>query len=168
MRAGGAGGAFKLAGHGGELVNLRITIVFDAEIRIDLECFVQGDVELLRDHLGDLIDARQGDVENAADVADGSSGGHRSERADLSDAVFAVLGANIGDDFVTAFLTEVDVDVGRLAAVGIEKALEEEVVIKRIDVAEVQDVGDQRSAGPTAGAGRDTVLARKPDKIPDD
>src|SRR5437016_4041719 len=31
----------------------------------------------------------------------------------------------------------------------------------------MQDIGDQRAAGRAAGAGRDAVLAREPDEVPD-
>ena len=140
--AGVAIGPLELAGNVDQLVNLGIAIVFDAKVRAHLESFFQSDAESLRNHLGDLIDTCQGDVEHATNVADGGTGGHGSERADLGDAVFAILGANIGDDLIPAFLAKVDVDVGGFTAVGVEKALEEQVVVERIDITEVQDIGD--------------------------
>ena len=75
---------------------------------------------------------------------------------------------DVGDDLLAAFLAEVDVDVRRLAAVGIEEALEQQVVLQRIDVAELEDVADQGAAGRAAGAGRDAVLQGEAHEVPDD
>ena len=44
----------------------------------------------------------------------------------------AVLLPDVVDHFFAAILAEVDVDIGRLAAVGIEEALEQQVVFQRI------------------------------------
>src|SRR5262249_17874220 len=49
-----------------------------------------------------------------------------------------------------------------------EEALEQQVILERADVAQLQNITDDGAAGGTAGAGRDAVLARKADKIPDD
>ena len=66
-------------------------------------------------------------------------------------------------------LAEVDVDVGQRHALGIQEALEDEVVLERIDVGDPQAVRHQaagRRAAP--GADRDAVLARVADEVPDD
>src|SRR5439155_15004344 len=125
--AGVAIGPLELAGNVDQLVNLGIPIVFDAKVRAHLESFFQGDAESLRNHLGDLVNASQGNVKDPANVSDGGTGGHGSERADLGNAVFAILGSNVSDDLISTFLTKIDVDVGRLAPVGIEKTFEEQV-----------------------------------------
>src|SRR4029077_1968742 len=109
VRAGVAIGPLELAGNLDQLVNLGIAIVFDAQVRAHLEGFFQGDAEGLRNHLGDLVNASQGNVEDPANVSDVGTGGHGSERADLGDAVFAILGANVSDDLIWTFLTKIDV-----------------------------------------------------------
>ena len=109
---------------------------------------------------GELRDAGQRDVEDPADVLDGGAGGHGAEGADLGHALLAVLAADIGDDLLAAVLAEVDVDIGRLAAVGIEEALEQQVVLQRIDVAELEHVADEGAAGRAAGAGRECRFRR--------
>ena len=87
--------------------------------------------------LGQPIDALQRHVEHPADVLDGGLGRHRAEGGDLGDARLAVLLPDVGDHLLAAVLAEVDVDVGRLAAVRVEEALEQQVVFQRIDVAQL-------------------------------
>ena len=55
--------------------------------------------------------------------------------------------ADVLDDLVPPLLAEVDVDVGRLGAVRVEEPLEQEVVLERADVAELEQVADQGPAG---------------------
>src|SRR5262249_36639563 len=87
---------------------------------------------------------------------------------DLGDTMLAVFGANISDDLIAPFLTEIDVDIGRFTPVGIEKALEKEVVPKRIDRAELKDIGHQSTASGAAGAGRNAIFAGKANEVPHD
>ena len=82
--------------------------------------------------------------------------------------LLAVLLADIVDDFLAAVLAEVDVDIGRLAAVRIEEALEQQIVFERADVAQLQDVADDGAARGAAGAGGDVLADGEADEIPDD
>ena len=64
---------------------------------------------------------------------------------------------------------EVDVDVRHRDALGIQEALEEQVELHRVDVRDLQAVGDERSRRRSApGPDRDPVLAREPDEVPHD
>ena len=81
------------------------------------------------DHLGDAVDLGQGHLEDAADVADGRPGGHGPEGDDLADVLLAVLLGHVLDHLLPAAAAEVHVDVGQADALGVEEALEEEVVL---------------------------------------
>ena len=50
----------------------------------------------------------------------------RPEGDDLRDAVVTVLLGDVADDLVAAVVRDVEVDVGRLLAVDVEEALEDE------------------------------------------
>ena len=122
-----------------------------------------------RDQLRDLVDDAVGHLEHAARVADGGARGHRRERDDLRDAVGAVLLAHVVDDALAAFHGEVDVDVGHRLAARVEEALEEQVVADRVDVGDLERVGDERAGGRAAArADRDAVLLGEVDEVPDD
>ncbi len=64
---------------------------------------------------------------------------------------------------------EVDVDVGHRLAARVEEALEEKVVLDRVDVGDLEAVGDE-GAGcrAAAGADADPVPLREGDEVPDD
>ena len=76
---------------------------------------------------------------------------------------------DVVDDLAAATLAEVDVDIGQRDALGIEEALEDQVVVQRIDVGDPQRPRDQ-AAGRRAAAGpdRNALLARVADEVPDD
>ncbi len=77
--------------------------------------------------------------------------------------------ADVLDDLAAAVHAEVDIDIGHRDAFGVEEALEEELVLERIDVGDLHHVGDERSGGGTAArADRDVLLAGIADEIPDD
>ncbi len=122
-----------------------------------------------RDHLGDPVDLGERDLEDPADVPDGGPGGHRPEGDDLADVLLAVLLRDVFDHLLPAPGAEVDVDVGQADALGVEEALEEEVVLDRVDVGDAQAVGDhapRRRAA--AGADGDALLPGGLDEVPDD
>ena len=168
VRAGVAVRPLQPAGHVDQLAHLRVGLVGFSEFRTLFQRLVQRDPQRLGDHVGQLRDALQREVEDAADVLDGGAGGQRAERGDLGHAALAVLLADVGDDLLAALLAEVDVDVRRLGAVGVEEALEQQVVLQRIDVAELEDVADHGAARRAAGAGRDLVLHGETHEIADD
>ena len=122
--------------------------------RLFLEGLLERDVEPRGDQLVDLLDPRQRDVQRPADVLDRRLGLERAEGADLGDVGVAVLLPDVLDDLVPPLLAQVDVDVGRLGAVGVEEPLEQQVVLERADVAELEQVADQGAAGRAAGRAR--------------
>ena len=85
------------------------------------------------------------------DVLDRRLGLERAERADLGDVGLAVLVPDVLDDLVAPLLAEVDVDIGRLGAIGVEEAFEEQVVLDRADAAELEQVADDGPAGRSPG-----------------
>ena len=64
---------------------------------------------------------------------------------------------------------EVDVDVGHRLAARVEEALEEQVVLDRVDVGDLEAVGDERAGRRAAArADADPVALRERDEVPDD
>ena len=85
------------------------------------------------------------------------------------DVLAAVLARDVLDDLAAAALAEVDVDIGQRHALGVEEALEDEVVLQRIDVGDPQAVRHEAARGrSTARADRNPLLPRVSDEVPDD
>ncbi len=124
------------------------------QLRLFLEGLLERDVEPGGDQLVDLLDPGQRDVHHPADVLDRRLGLERAERADLGDVGIAVLVPHVLDDLVAPVLAEVDVDIGRLGAIGVEEPLEQQVVLERADAAELEQVADDGAAGRSAGRAR--------------
>src|SRR5207249_12225928 len=102
------------------------------------------------------------EVEHAADVLDRLLALERREGDDLRDAVRAVLLAHVADDLVAADEAEVDVDIGHRAALGVEKPLEEEAVLDRVEVRDAQRPGDQAAGRRAASGAHGDALALRP------
>ena len=83
-------------------------------------------------------------------VADGGARGHRREGDDLRDAVAAVLLGHVVDDALAAGDGEVDVHVGHRLAARVEEPLEEQVVADRVEVGDLEAVGDEAAGGRAA------------------
>ena len=143
-----------------------------AQPRLHLEGLLEREVLALlglRVELRDAVGLREGEVEDAAHVLDRRLPLERAEGDDLCHVVGAVLLAHVADHLVAAHEAEVDVDVGHLLALGVEKALEEEPVLDGVEVGDAQRVGDQAAGGRAAPrADRDALGLRPVDEVGDD
>ena len=162
--------AFEAPGDGEQLLDLRIVLLHLLERRVLLERLVERHVERRRDLLGDLVDVGVRHLEDARPTSRTTALRlHRPERDDLRDVLAAVLARDVLDHLAAAPLAEVDVDVGQRHALGVEEALEDQVVLDRIDVGDPQAVGDEAAGRRSAaGADRNALLARVADEVPDD
>ena len=108
-------------------------------------------------------------AEDARGVARRRAREHLAEGDDLRDRLAAVLADDVLHHALAAAHGEVDVDIRHRHALGVEEALEEQVVAQRVDVGDPQRVGDDRAGGrATARADGDAVLLRPLDEVPDD
>ena len=135
---------------------------------------VEADAERLGDQLGDAVDVAVGHAEHAADVADRGARLQLAEGDDLRDAppvvaLAVVLLGDVADHLVAPRHAEVDVDVGHRDPLGVQEALEDDVVLDRIDAGDAEAVGDQAAGrGAAARADRDAVAPRVVDEVGDD
>ncbi len=104
---------------------------------------IQGNPQLVRDQLRRPVDLRIGHVQHTADIAHRCLRGHRTEGDDLRDMFAAVLAHHIIDHLIPPLIAEIDVDIRHRDAFGIEEALEQQIVPDRINVRDLQDIGDQ-------------------------
>ena len=83
--------------------------------------------------------------------------------------ILAVFADDVVDDLVPAVAAEVDIKIGHADALGIEKALEHQLVFERVQRGDVQRVGHDRArAAAPAGADEDAVSAGEVDVVPHD
>ena len=123
----------------------------------------------VRDQLRQPVAGAVVEVEHARRVARGRAREHAAEGDDLGDAVAAVLVGDVAHDAVAPLDREVDVDVRHRHALGVQEALEQQVVGERVDLGDVERVGDDRAGGRAAPrADRDAGVLGVLDEVPDD
>ena len=108
-------------------------------------------------------------AQHARGVARRGAREHLAEGDDLRHALGAVLLGHVADHALPAAHGEVDVDIRHRHALGVQEALEQQVVGQRVDVGDLQRVGDDRAGGAAAArADGDAVALGPVDEVPDD
>jgi hypothetical protein len=88
---------------------------------------------------------------------------------DLRHVFAAILLRHVLDHLDAPPLAEIHVDVGQRHALGVEEALENQVVVQRIDVGDPECPCREAARGRSASRShRNPVLARVADEVPDD
>ena len=113
------------------------------------------------------VDVAVGHAQRPPHVAQGRPRPQRPEGDDLGHVVGAVLGGNVADDLVAAGVLEVQVDIRHLAPLDVEKALENELVLQRVDLGDAQAVQHDAGGGAAAHVEKNIFLVHEPDDVPD-
>ena len=86
---------------------------------------------------------------------------------DHGDAVATVGLVDVRDDLVAALPAQVDVEVGAVAPLRVQEALEAEPVAQRVHVRDAEHVGHDRGGARAATHGGDALRAGKGDDLGD-
>ncbi|KPQ09879.1 MAG: hypothetical protein HLUCCA09_02175 [Rhodobacteraceae bacterium HLUCCA09] len=111
-----------------------------------------------RDQLGQAVDLTVGQLQHPAHVAHGGFRQERAEGDDLRHLLAAVAALYIVDHLLPPVHAEVDVEIGHRHPLGVQEALEEQVVTQWIEVGNRQRIGDE-AARARAAAGTDGNVA---------
>ena len=138
----------------------------EAAVRLEVAADHHGVVCLER--LGHPVDKRARKPERVSDLAHGTPGAVRDEVADHPGVLGPVPLVDVLDHLLTAFRTEVDVDirVGRPSLV--DEPLEQQVVPDRIHARDPEGVRDDRIRRAPPPLGRDPPFLREPHQVPAD
>ena len=130
---------------------------------------VQVAVALGRVRVGERIDLVRGQAEDLAQLADhravlvGAVGGQQRHPPAV-----AVLVEKVARHVVAVLPTEVDVEIGRTAAAGVDEALEVEVQLDGVHVGDAQAVGHQAVGTAAATHVEEAVVLREAHQVPVD
>jgi hypothetical protein len=132
------------------------------ELRVLLEAGVERGVAAhhqRRHGLGHLVAHRVGVAQHPGRIAHRGPGLDGGEGDDLGDVVAAVALGRVADHLVAVARVEVHVDVGHRDAARVEEALEQQVVLDRVEIGDPQRVGHGTAGGrPTARPHPDVVV----------
>src|SRR5262249_49784759 len=138
------------------------------QLRVFSHCSIQRDVQLVRNHLRDAICIAIAPSEHAADVAHYTFRLEFAESNDLCDAALAVFLPDVFEDFAAASFTEIHVDIRRRNAIRIQKPLENQAMLERVDVCDAKDERNDRACSRAAAwTDRYSFFLREMNKIPD-
>ena len=151
---GGVGGGVSghplhLAGQLHQLFDLGVGLHQFPQLPGPVDGLLQGDLQLLGDHLGHLIHQGVGDPQGPAHIPKSGPGGHSAKGDDLGHVVGAVLLHHVVDDLLAAVVAEVHVKVGHTHPLRIEKTLKEKAQAHGIDAGNAHAVGGD---GPGPGS----------------
>ncbi len=133
-----------------------------------VEGAVEGHVDRRGHEAGDPVGIGVRHAEGATGVAQRRLRAERAERDDLGDAIAAVLFGDVAQYLVATVIGEVHVDVGHLAALEVEEALEDEPVPDRVDIRDVEAVEDDARRGAAAHPHRDAARPGETGEVVDD
>ena len=169
MGGGMAGKTLERAAGVDQPLDARILLIVLFQLRRDFQRARQRHVQLKGNRLGDRVHLGIRIAQHAADVAHDGAGAHRSEGDDLADMIRAVAAGDVVDDLLTALVAEIHVDIRHGDALRVEKALEQQAVLQRIELGDIHAVGDDGAcAGAAPRADDDPLTAGVVDEIPHD
>ena len=99
-------------------------------------------------------------AERLADLADGGAAAIGDHRAGDAGAVAAVFAVDVLDHLLAPLVLEIDVDVGRLVALGRDEAFEQQIAADRIDRGDAEAVADRGIGRRAAALAEDVLRAR--------
>ncbi len=117
--------------------------------------------------LGQAVDLIGCEAECLAHVANGRAGPVADDLADHAGPVATVALVDVLDDLLAPLVLEVDVDVGRLAPLRGEEALEEQPHANRVDGGDAEHEADGRVGRAAAPLAEDPAGTREADQVPD-
>ena len=151
------------------MCNLFIALVQLPQLVVHLQCLVDRDIQLIRNHLRDRIDLCIRHIQHTADIADNAARRQCTECNDLHNAVLAVFSRYIVDDLRAAFEAEIHVDIRHGNSFRVQETLEQELVPHRVQLRDAKGVGNNTSGRRSSSrSDHDVVVARKFDEIPHD
>ena len=169
MHGGVTGQALECVGVGHELALLGVLALGQGfELRDLLGGLVEGHLELVGHQLGYGVHLAEWHAQDAPHIPDDGLGAQGAKGDDLAHGLLAILLHHVPDDLVTPGVGEVDVEVGHAHPLGVEEALEEQIVLHGVDAGDAQRVGHEAAgAGAAPRPHGDALPAGKADIVPD-
>ncbi len=126
-----------------QFMYILLFLVTLAQIVRLLQRLVQRHPQIKRDQLGDTIHHAVGVTLYTSDITHHRLGVHSPVGDDLRDPVDTIGLGHVADHLVTSVHAEVDIEVGHGDTLRVEEALEQQLILQRIEVGDQQGIGDQ-------------------------
>ena len=104
-------------------------------------------------------------AEDLADLADRGAAAIADDGAGDAGVVASVVLVDVLDHLLAPLVLEIDIDVGRLAAIRGDEALEQQAAFARIDLGDAQAVADRRVRRRAAALAKNVLAAGVSDDV---
>ena len=164
-----AGHSLHLQGRVDQLRDLRIGVVHPLQLCRDLQRTLQGHFQFHGDLFCHRIHLLIRDPHYTADIADGVAGCHGAEGDDLRHMVSTVFAVDVINDFLSAFVAEIHIEVRHTDTLRVQKAFKDQIIADGVDIRDAHTVSRNAAcAGAAARAHRDALTLGVVDVVPHD
>ena len=111
------------SGHIDQSVHILIGFIHALKLRVHLQCLVNRDIQLVRDHLRDRVAEAVRKVHDPSHIADDTFCCQCAERDNLGYTVLAVFFHDILNDFPTSLVAEVDINIRHCHSLRVQETL---------------------------------------------
>ena len=161
--------AFQLVGHVHDLAGFLAPVHEILEVGAFAHGFLERHAHFKRNQLGELVRQGIGFSLSASHVAHDGFGCHGAEGHDLADRIAAVELRDVFDNPVAPLHAEVHIEVRQRHPLRVQEAFEQQVVVDRVEVRDLERIGHQRTrTGTPPRTDRDTVVPRPGYELHDD
>ena len=144
--------------HIDQIVNIILFFICFLQFRIHGQRFINGNVQLLWDHLRNRVYLRIRHIQYTSNITDYTAGSQSTESNDLNDAVITVLATHIFNYFLSSFEAEVNVNIRHGNSFRIQESLKEQIITDRIKLCDSQSVGNKTSRGRTSSRSYHNIM----------
>ena len=150
-----------------QTMDIVLFLVSLAKLRIHSQCLVNGDIQLLWDHLGDGVHLGIRHIQNTAYITDDTAGCQCTEGNDLNHAVITIFSSYIINNLLSPFEAEIHIDIRHGYSLRIQETFKEQIIPDRVQLGDPKCIGNQASCGRASSrTDHDIVVPGIFDKIP--
>ena len=161
--------SFQAQRHFHQLLDAIVRFPQRLELRRLFQRVLELDIQRRGDHLRDLVHFAIRHIERAPGVLEHGFCRHRAERDDLRDAFLSVGLTDVVNHLAAPTHAEINVNIGHRNALGVQESLEQQIVLQRVHVRDLQRVAHQAARSRASPRPHGNLLrARVTNEIPDD
>ena len=150
-----------------QTMDIVLFLVSLAKLRIHSQCLVNGDIQLLWNHLGDGVHLGIRHIQNTAYITNDTAGCQCTEGNDLNHAVITIFSSYIINNLLSPFEAKIHIDIRHGYSLRIQETFKEQIIPDRVQLGDPKCIGNQASCGRASSrTDHDIVVPGIFDKIP--
>ena len=161
--------SFQALCHIDQMVYILLLVISFFQLRIHFQCFINGNIQLLGNHLCNGIHLGIRHVQYTSHIPDHTTGSQCTKGNDLHYTVLTVFANHVIDHFLPALKTEVHINIRHGYSFRIQETLKKQIVTDRIQLGDPQGISNQASSCRTSARSyHDLMIPCIFNKVPHD